>query len=178
MNTPVDRPVSGVAGAPPLFLPDEEFPPYRFVPGATPHPFKQPGGYALGHVATPPEYLPAEAWRENPAFLRGCDFFNRGWWWEAHEVWEGLWHVCRERDEDQAALLQSLIQLAAAALNRERGHDPASGRLVDRATERLADLGQAHARLCGLDLAALIAEAKEQLGHTRDRVDGYYLIPS
>jgi len=35
---PVERPVAGAPGAPPLWLPDEPFPPYRFVPGQAPHP--------------------------------------------------------------------------------------------------------------------------------------------
>ena len=177
MTAPVERPLAGAPDAPPLFLPDEPFPPYRFVPGKAPHPFMHAGGYAYQQLPPPPPYRATDAWRDNAAFLRGCDFFNRGWWWEAHEVWEGSWHVCKPCDAPQADLLQSLIQYAAAALNRERGHDKAAQRLLGLANARLAVLATATPRLCGLDLAALMAEAERHLGRPRERVDGFYLLP-
>jgi len=175
---PPDRPVAGAPDAPPLFLPAEPFPPYRFVPGHAPHPFL-PGGYAAGQHPPPPPYAPLERWRESPAYLRGLDFFNRGWWWEAHETWESLWHVCEGRDEAQHELLKGLIQLAASALNRERGNDAGAGRLLETSA---AALGRARAladadTLGGLDLPALEREARSRLGVPAARVDGFYLRP-
>ena len=29
----------------------------------------------------------------SPSFVRGAELFNAGYYWEAHEVWEGLWHA-------------------------------------------------------------------------------------
>ena len=189
---PPDRPVEGVPGAPPRFLPDEPFPPYRFVPGHAPHPFAHREGYAFGQRDIAPPYLPCERWHENHAFLRGLDFFNRGWWWEAHEAWEGCWHVARDRDEAQRDLLKGLIQLAACALNRERGFNRGADGLLD--TARLA-LGRARARvrgargepanpcvgapvvLMGLDLDALENEAVARLARPCLRVDGFWLRP-
>ena len=163
-----------------LFLPDEPFPPYRFVPGRTPHPFAQEGGYAYGERPPNPPACAREDWRDNRAYLRGIDFFNRGWWWEAHEAWEGYWHAVEGEDVAQHDLMKALIQLAACALNRERGHDGGADRLLvtssaafDRAREAAGS-----DTLCGLDLPALVAEARQRLGAPTDAVNGFYLCPA
>jgi predicted metal-dependent hydrolase len=179
---PVERPVAGGPGAPPLWLPDEPFPPYRFVPGQAPHPL-MPGGYAHGLRVTPPPFRAAERWRENRAYLRGLDLFNRGWWWEAHEAWESYWHVVEGRDAVQHDLFKALIQLAACALQRERGSDPGAARLLFSAVRLLEGLQRetGGARLCGLDLDRLVGNAHEFLAEpTDDRspgVHGFYLRP-
>lgn len=179
MTAPPSRPVAGAPGAPPLFLPDVAFPPYRFVPGHAPHPFL-PGGYAAGERPEPPPYVPLERWRESRPYLRGLDFFNRGWWWEAHESWESLWHVCEGRDEAQHELLKGLIQLAACALNRERGADAGSDRLLVTACEALE---RARARagrdeLGGLSVPALVREARSRLATPSAQVEGFWLRPA
>jgi hypothetical protein len=48
------------------------------------------------------------------------DLFNRGRYWEAHEALETIWRSVP--DEDEARVLQGLIQAAAALLHRERGN--------------------------------------------------------
>ncbi len=180
---PVQRPVDGAADAPPLFLPDEPFPPYRFVPGHTPHPYKQEGGWAFGESHAPPAFVSRDDWRDSPSYLRGLDFFNRGWWWEAHEEWESLWHVCRDRDEVQFDLLKGLIQLAACALNVERGHAGPAARLLVTAVDYL---GRARAaggdRVCGLELEAVRKAAEQLLGRSAGTddpraINGFYLRP-
>jgi uncharacterized protein len=175
---PPERPVAGAADAPPLFLPDEPFPPYRFVPGHTRHPF-QPGGYAAGERPPAPPYEPLERWRHSRPYLRGLDFFNRGWWWEAHESWESLWHVCAGRDPAQHDLLKGLIQLAACALNRERGSDGGAARLLDTACDALGRARAAAGRdeLGGLQVPELVREARERLAAPSARVDGFFLRP-
>src|SRR5262249_60957310 len=104
-------------GAPPA-----PSPPSRFVPGHAPPP-SQPGGYAAGERPAPPPYEPLERWRASRPYLRGLDFFNRGWWWEAHESWESLWHVCEGRDEAQHELPKGLIQPGACGPTREPGSE-------------------------------------------------------
>lgn len=128
-STAIERPPSGAADAPPLFV-DQPFPPYRFVPGVTPHPFAHAEGWGFGKERPPPPLLAPERWAENTPYLRGCDFFNRGWWWEAHEAWEDLWHVVEGHHPRQWQLLKGLIQLAACALQRERGIDGGAERLL------------------------------------------------
>ncbi len=175
--TPPERPVEGVPGAPALLV-DEPFPPYRFVPGHTPHPSMQ-GGYAHGVEELDPPYLPVQRWMDNSAYLRGTDFFNRGWWWEAHEAWEGAWRTCQGRDEPQLHLLQGLIQLAACALNRERTHDRGADRLLETALRYLRQAVDESGQewLAGLDIPSLCDEATSRLGSPAPRIDGFYLRP-
>jgi len=185
----IERPPEGADGAPALFV-DEPFPPYRFVPGVTPHPYAHADGWGYGQERPTPPFVPPERWHENETFLRGCDFFNRGWWWEAHETWEELWHVVEGRHARLWDLLKGLIQLAACALQRERGVDKGAERLLSSALKYLGQItadgqssqpletDQVSPRFCGLDLVALSVEAQERLGQPLSRVDGFYLCPS
>ncbi len=177
---PVERPLAGGPGAPPLFMPHVPFPPYRFVPGHAPHPFAHEGGYAYGQRTPVPPYLPESAWRENVPYLRGLDFFNRGWWWEAHESWESYWHVAKPRDARQELLFRALIQFAACALNRERGQDGGAGRLLLTAMRALdaARVDAGGGRVCGLDLAGVAADMQMFLAEPNAVVNGLYLRPA
>lgn len=180
MSASPERPVAGEPGAPPLFLPRVAFPPYRFVPGQAPHPFMDREGWGYGQHPAAPPFVPRERWRESEPYLRGLDFFNRGWWWEAHESWESLWHVVEGRDAAQHELLKGLIQLAACALNRERGHDEGAARLLETAHAALQRAKEAAggARLCGLDLDAVAADARRALGAPTACVGPLYLRPA
>ena len=53
-------------------------------------------------------------WLEH-RFRRGIDLFNAGYYWEAHEVWEEVWHACGRRGT-RADILRALIKLAAAGV--------------------------------------------------------------
>lgn len=177
-----DRREGDPDGPPPLFLPQLPFPPYRFVPGVTPHPFNQPGGYALGQRPPAPPFLPRDSWPVNEPYLRGLDFFNRGWWWEAHESWESLWHAVQGRDEAQHELLKGLIQLAASALNRERGLHDGADRLLQSALAALSRAAAAASaagkpRLMGLDLDEVAAAARRALPAREATVTGLFLRP-
>jgi hypothetical protein len=128
-----------------------EFPPYRFVPGLTPHPRRDPGGWAHGiPEAIPPRLLP-DRWRENAEYLYGVDLYNHAYWWECHESLEGLWHLTG-RQGPEAAFLQGLIQAAAANLKRHVGGLEGARRLGTESAARLASLGCA--RYMGVDLEA------------------------
>jgi hypothetical protein len=121
---------------------DLPLPPYRHAPGQTPHPTRDPRGHSFG--AAP---LPAEL-----AFRYGCDLFNRGFLWEAHEAWEGPWRAL-PRGGERACLLRGLIQAAAALLKERLGAGDACRRLAARADANLA-LGSAAGPLAGLDVGA------------------------
>ena len=53
-------------------------------------------------------------------FRRAIELFNAGYYWEAHEVWEELWHV-EGRRGPTAELLKALIKLAAAGVKVREG---------------------------------------------------------
>jgi predicted metal-dependent hydrolase len=46
--------------------------------------------------------------------------FNAGYYWEAHEAWEGLWHA-HGRLGPTANVLKGLIKLAAAGVKVRQG---------------------------------------------------------
>lgn len=62
----------------------------------------------------------------DPRFLAGVELFNRGEFFEAHEVWEDLWHECAAADR---RFYQALIQAAVAAYHWSRGNATGASRL-------------------------------------------------
>ena len=99
------------------------FPPYRFVPGRFPHPTAHPSGHsyiAPGHPHPRAKLVAAEQWRDSEDYLHGCDLYNYGYWWEAHEAWEALWQVTDKR-ETQGRFLQALIQVSACHMKLFEG---------------------------------------------------------
>lgn len=164
--------------APPPRLSDEPFPPYRYVPGQAPHPFAHEGGWGYGTERPVPPDVTPENWQDSRAYLFGCDLFNQGWWWEAHETWEELWHVTKDGSPVWDSLLKGLIQLAACALNRERGVHAGATRLLASGTAALLASGAGQSQRCGLDLPALVAAAHAHLSEQAPPVPGLYLRPS
>jgi hypothetical protein len=138
----------------------EPFPPYAFVPGGPwPHPVSSPEGHSFGHPPITAEPIAGDDWSSSVVFLRGVGLFNAGYYWEAHEAWEALWHAHGRRGPT-ADLLKGLIKLAAAGVKvRERQshgvvtHARRSALLFRMAREQGGD------RRLGLDLARLEALA-------------------
>ena len=62
----------------------------------------------------------------DPRYLAGIELFNRGEFFEAHEVWEDLWHECASADR---RFYQALIQAAVAAYHWSRGNAAGAKRL-------------------------------------------------
>jgi predicted metal-dependent hydrolase len=144
----------------PRFLPDVSLPPYTHVPGRTPHPISDPGGHSFGHVPERPVTPDPDRWHNCRMYLRGLDLFNHGYYWEAHEVWESLWHACGRRGRT-ADFLKGLIKLAAAGVKVREGQRRG---VVDHARGAAAlfrRIGRPEERLFGLRLGELlnIAEA-------------------
>jgi uncharacterized protein len=142
---------------PPRYYEGRPLPPYSYVTGLAPHPTRDPCGHSFHCHEPPPAALDEATYRGNPAYLYGLDLFNHGYYWEAHEVWEGLWHACG-RGGRLGDFLKGLIKLAAAAVKvregRPRGvvgHARSAGALFRQTAQAL--LGQG--RFLGLDLAEL-----------------------
>ena len=97
------------------------FPPYTYVPGGRwPHPTASPEGHSR-HVRQIPAAAIADGnWSASPAYLRGLALFNAGYYWEAHEAWESLWHAHGRRGA-VAMVIQALIKLAAAGVKVREG---------------------------------------------------------
>lgn len=132
------------------------FPPYCFVPGQSPHPRRDPKGHSYGQPEPrPPAFLPEEWW-DSEWYLYGWDLYNFGYWWECHEVFEGLWHAVGP-DTQQGQFLQALIQVAAANLKRlVNAPDPATT-LARAALERLREFSGVY---MGVNVTALREDVK------------------
>ena len=70
-----------------------------------------------------------------PRLEKGAALFNRHAYFEAHEVWESLWH---DVDGEERQLLQGLIQLAAALYHLTRGNRPGAEELYLKGRARVA----------------------------------------
>lgn len=127
----------------------EPLPAYAYVPGGRwPHPNR---ARRVGDQTPPPPIAPG-AWADSPAYARGVELFNAGYYWEAHEAWEGLW-MAHGRRGPTAAVLQGLIKLAAAALKVREGRPAGVRSLARRAADHFAEaIAEAGGHQLGLDL--------------------------
>jgi uncharacterized protein len=112
------------------------FPSYRFVPGRAPHPRRDPRGHSYGLPEPKPTPFPADKWQTSEDYLYGIDLYNFAYWWECHEVFEGLWHAV-EHTSEQGNFFQALIQVAAANLKCFLGNSAAAHNLLHSGITRL-----------------------------------------
>jgi|GEM_PF-137930 len=91
------------------------FPPYAYVPGHRPHPTRSEAGHSFGVAEQTPEPMAPDQWRDCAPYLEGLELFNAGYYWEAHEAWEGLW-VAAGRAGAMGEFFQGLIKLSVAGL--------------------------------------------------------------
>ena len=158
---------------PARLVPGRPLPPYAYIPGRHPHPTRDPGGHSHGVGHETPAAPDPEDWRASVDYLYGIDLFNHGFYWEAHEAWEGLWVACG-RQGLTATYLQALINLAAAGFKARWGN--ATGmranaetalRLFKAATSQMRS---GKRRYMGLDVPALADYAAELLKARRTAV--------
>lgn len=132
---------------------NRELPSYAYVPGLRPRPShleRQPRD-------PPPAPLDPGAWRASLPYLRGIELFEHGYYWEAHEAWEGLW-IAAGREGPVAELLRGLILLAAAGVKIRQGRGSGAARLGARARRCFERARQQHGvELAGMVLDELIA---------------------
>jgi predicted metal-dependent hydrolase len=77
----------------------------------------------------------------DPRFLAGVELFNRGEFFEAHEVWEDLWHECASAER---RFYQALIQAAVAAYHWSRGNSTGAQRLYHSGRKYMEPFRPAH----------------------------------
>jgi hypothetical protein len=138
-------------------VPDAPLPPYSYVTGRFPHPTRDPGGHSFGHAPEMPPPIDPARWSHSRDYLWACDLFNHGYYWEAHEAWEGLWHASR-RQGTTADFLKGLIKLAAAGVKSREGrsggvrrHAARAGQLFQRVRDQIE-----RSQYLGLDVDWLI----------------------
>jgi hypothetical protein len=161
---------------PPRYQPSRAFPERAYVPGPS-QPGKLPPrvrpGRGPNHDAA---FLPAAKWFQNVEYLWGVDLYNAGFFWEAHEAWEGVWRAAAE-EPDQHRFLQALIQCAAACLKAHMGNPEAARRLAARALRRLDDLRAGHLALyMGVDLSAFVTDFRRFIVDPAPRARAPWLL--
>jgi uncharacterized protein len=141
--------------------PDLPFPPYSYVTGRFPHPTRDPLGHSFAqpHPSVPP--LNPQYWQASQEYLHAIDLFNHGYYWEAHEAWEELWHAAGRRGVI-ADYLKALIKFAAAGVKVREGRIPGVRRHAQRAIElfRIVQAEIANPDFCGFVIEKLIAIAQ------------------
>lgn len=116
------------------YAPEIPFPPYSYVSGHWPHPLREPTGHSFGTTHMPVVLPDQAAWHSCREYCYAVDLWNAGYYWEAHEQWEALWHAAG-RKGPAADLFKSLIKLAAAGVKVREGRPEGVSRHLRRALE-------------------------------------------
>ncbi len=126
-------------------------PPYRHVPGLTPHPRRHPLGHQFGTTErTAPPFSP-EQWPRANDYLYGVDLYNFAFFWEAHEAWERVWKTTPPGSMARL-FLHGLIQIAAALLKRTQDKPEGMNSLSRRGLAKLQRIADSKPLFCGVDL--------------------------
>jgi len=145
------------------YCPARKLPPYSYVTGLFPHPTRHERGHSFGIAEAPPMPLDPDTYRENEVYAYALDLFNHGFYWEAHEAWESLWHAAGRRGRT-ADFLKGLIKLAAAGVKAREGRAAGVKLHGERAAELFnevwAQFSPSAERLFGLSLSELIRAAR------------------
>jgi hypothetical protein len=143
----------------PRLVPEMPLPSYAHVPGKTPHPNSDPRGHSYGKK--PERLVRPDKWQACRPYLHGIDLFNRGFYWEAHEVWEGVWHAYG-RAGAPASFVKGLIKLAAAGVKHREGslrgvrsHTSRAAELFQQVAEEVGTPSEWYMGLCLKDLIQL-----------------------
>ena len=169
-------------------LPSADLPRYTFVPGTeTPHPFRDQQGHSFGQKNRTTKPLPPNSWVNNRSFLLAVDYFNLGYYWEAHDEWERLWRASGPHTT-VGRFLKGLVKLAAAGLKVREKSIHGVRRHAASAGEVFADVAAevGTERYCGLKFTMLqfAADRAAQLQYRKDlpvgrplRVFPFLLVP-
>ncbi len=96
----------------------------------------------------------------DPLYLRGIEEFNRGRYFESHEVWEALW---KKESGPKRRFYQGLIQAAVALHHLGRGNRRGARSLVARAR---GSLDAYRPRCLGLDVDGFLADVARHVAET------------
>jgi len=129
------------------------------VPGQTPHPRRNSLGHSYGQPEPKPTPFSADQWQASEDYLYGIDLYNFAYWWECHEVFEGLWHAVGHNSE-QGNFFQALIQLTAANLKSFLGSHAAAHNLFRSGIIRLQKVLPSYQ---GIDVPRLTEEIQAYL---------------
>jgi predicted metal-dependent hydrolase len=96
----------------------------------------------------------------DPRYLAGIILFNRHEFFEAHEVWESLWHEC---DAEPRRFYQGLIQAAVAIYHGSNGNDKGARRLFHSARKYMSAYPNPYLGLDGIGFWQQMEQAFERI---------------
>ena len=151
------------------FAPRRPFPPYAYLGPPQAHPRNDPRGHAFGAPDAPPPPLDPDRWRKSEDYLYGIDLFNHGYYWEAHEAWEGLWIAAGKRGA-VSEFLKGLIKLTAAGVKARQGVPEGVEKHAERARRHFSETRKALGsdRFAGFGFEDLDGFAREVGRRARD----------
>ena len=100
--------------------------------------------FVKGRAPRPPQGWADAAVDDNERFAWGCDLFDAGYFFEAHELWEACWRRAGDVggvDDPDTRFVHGLIRLAAAGVKL----------LDDKPVSRLAHVDGAVCYFAGID---------------------------
>lgn len=106
-------------------------------------------------------YRPLSTARRAAALAEGLDAYERGDFFDAHELLEPAWMGTDERAE--RSLLQGLIKLAAAYVHATRGNPAGIVKNLEGSRMRLREAQAAGSAGAGLDVAGLLDDIDARL---------------
>ena len=140
------------------------FPPYRYLPFQSdpvrPHPRTDPGGHSYHQEEEYLAHFTPDNWPSCELYLYAIDLFNHGYWWEAHEALETVWHAAGHKATVCGSFVQGLIQLAGAQLKRFIAEPRGAGSLTRIGCEKLSLVEGIY---LGIDVAALVEDSQRCL---------------
>ena len=128
-----------------------DLPEHAYVPGQT---ARHAEGRFAPICATAQLGMSPAQLAQSEAFCTGLFYLQRGYFWEAHELFEPVWMALEEGSEERR-LLQALIQLANAQLKLRMHRPKAASRLCIMVRGLLEKL--TGARVMGQDIAQIMA---------------------
>jgi len=149
---------------PPRYSP-RPFPRYRYLPGQTPHPTRDPDGHSYGRPEPALEHFDPSGWQDCAEYLYAIDLLNHGYWWEAHEAFEAIWHAAGQRDTKTGLFIQGLLQIGVGAMKRYLGQQSAAIRLWQGGLEKIS---LTECFYLGLDVHALQQQVRELIRGERE----------
>ena len=159
---------------PQCFVPIRELPPYSYVSGKFPHPTGDPNGHSFGVSGQRFTIGSEDECRTCESYLWGIDLFNHGFYWEAHEAWEAVWHAAGRKGLI-ADFCKALIKFAAAGVKAREGRPEGVQRHARRAKQLLqsvaAECDRENQRFMGLSLNALATYADELIRNPEEIID-------
>jgi uncharacterized protein len=159
-----------VGDPPPRYAPERPLPAYAYVPGGrTPHPRKDPRGHSHGQRERLPPPLDPDDFEASGEYRFAIDLFNHGFYWEAHEVLEGLW-LAAGKTGTVAELLKGLIKLCAAGVKEQQGMSGGVQKHMEAARAHFARVFTERREVLGLNATLLDGLSAWRGDHERPRL--------